>query len=174
MGSHKSMLRLPDGRTLLRAHLDALGPRCAAVAVVAGAAVSALRGELQGGGRERLVVNPRWAETGPSDSLAVGLAALPPGPALVTPVDAPPVSPGDLARLLSAPAPAALSWGGRPGHPVLLDAALRERAQRSPPPGGLRELLGGAARVEGSGPQVLLNLNTPEDWAGWLTRRQGS
>ncbi len=173
MGRPKALLPLPGGGTLLGAHLALLRPRCAAIAVVGGAVTAAYRPIV--GPSERLVVNPDWAATGPAESLAIGLAALPPGPAVVVPVDTPPARPGDLDRLIAAGAPAVLCWEGRPGHPVLIDAALRRRLCSGPPPeGGLRALLAGAGRVPASDAAALYNLNTPEQWASWLRGAQGS
>lgn len=162
MGQPKALLRLPDGRTLLRAWLDLLPQGV----VVAGAVVEPLRAELRPG--ERLVVNPDWETTGPLESLICALSEQSAPRVVVTPVDAPPCTQRDLARLVQGSAPAVLGHQGRPGHPVLLGPAELDALRADPPTDhGLRALLLDARVVEG-GPDRVLNLNTPAQWARWV------
>ncbi|MCK6525805.1 NTP transferase domain-containing protein [Myxococcota bacterium] len=167
MGQPKALLRLVDGRTLLRAWLDALATVAPRRIVVVGAVVDPLLNELQAG--EEAVHNPRWAETGPAESLHLGALALPDDTpwALVTPVDVPPCALHELARLCEAPVPAVLSHDGQPGHPVRLGPAELAAIRRAPPVGGLRSLLHAATLIPSARPDALLNLNTPEEWAAW-------
>jgi nicotine blue oxidoreductase len=75
----------------------------------------------------RVVENPDWPE-GMGASVRVGLGALlgsTARAAVVLPVDVPGVTPAAVARVLAAAGPDALvraSYGGVPGHPVLIGA----------------------------------------------------
>jgi len=178
MGRPKAMLEISAGCTLIEGHIAAARARCGAIAVVQGA----VSFDTILGPAVRVVENPGWAGTGPFESLQLAARALEdhPGPLLVTPVDCPPVRDGDLTALLRATSgadAAVLSWDGRPGHPVWLSASLRARiAAAHTPTDGLRSFLSGARQVPASTPDVLLNLNTPEQWSRWLSSRshQGS
>ncbi|MCA9537378.1 MAG: NTP transferase domain-containing protein [Myxococcales bacterium] len=108
-----------------------------------------------------------WA-AGMRASLRAGLAALPPGPVLLTHVDRPIIDPTTLATLVAATTnrPVIPTHRGEPGHPVRLPAGLRARlleADDTP----LRELLAAAPALTlpVDDPGVLLNLNTPADFA---------
>lgn len=166
MGEPKALLRLPDGRTLLQAHVDALLPVCSRVVVVGGAHTPALRASL--GAAVTWVHNPDWQTTWPADSLALALVDTGAAAALVTPVDAAPAPLTDLLALARTAGPAVLCWQGQPGHPVRLDQAVIARVCSGPLPGGLRTLLRDAAQLPGSGPDVLQDLDTPARWRAWL------
>lgn len=174
MGHPKALLEAPNGETLLRAWLDRFRAIGAERVVVVGAVVTPIAALLSP--EERLVHNPGWAETGPYDSLRLGLAALDGARrVLVTPVDVPPAPLPALRRLLQAPGAAVLAWQGTPGHPALLDAGALAAVREGPvPPGGLASLLGGAMQVEADGPEVTWNLNTPEDYARWRAQYSGT
>jgi nicotine blue oxidoreductase len=94
---------------------------CDQVTVVLGAAADEARALLDPA--ERVVVAADW-ESGMGASLRVGLSALPGADAaLVHLVDLPDVGAEVIARVGALAAPAALaraSYGGVPGHPVLL------------------------------------------------------
>ena len=167
MGQPKALLRLVDGRTLLRAWLDALAAVAPLRLVVVGAVVEPLLGLLEPG--EQAVLNPDWARTGPAESLHLAAMALPDATpwALVTPVDVPPCGADDLARLCAAKAPAVLSHHGAPGHPALLGPAELAALRLGAPTGGLRTLLLGATLIPSARPDALLNLNTPQEWEAW-------
>ena len=69
-----------------------------------------------------VVHNPEWA-TGMGSSLVTALRAVREPAAVVVPVDMPWLGPESVNRLLSCGStPAMASYGGRPGHPVLLGA----------------------------------------------------
>lgn len=167
MGQPKALLRLVDGRTLLRAWLDALALVAPLRLVVVGAVVEPLVALLRPG--ERAVQNPDWAHTGPAESLHLAALALPEDTpwALVTPVDVPPCGADDLRALCAAETPAVLSYGGLPGHPVRLGPNELRALRRAPPVGGLHTLLTGATRIPSAQPDTLLNLNTPQDLDAW-------
>ncbi len=167
MGHPKGLLSLPDGRSLLQAHLDGLATACDRVLVVTGAHTPNIQATLSPGTWN--LHNPHWQTTGAVDSLALALTESGARCAIVTPVDVPPVRSTDLAALVAAPAPAILSWNDQPGHPVFLDDAICRRVASGPVKGGLRTLLGQATRVQASTPDVLLNLNSPEDWKAWVS-----
>lgn len=169
MGTPKALLPLPDGRPLARAWLDRLSACCPTRLLVGGAETERLAALLEPG--ERLVLNPDWANTWPVDSLCLAIRALPPEVerVVLSPVDVPPPSEASLRALLEAPGPAALSWEGVTGHPVLIGITEIQSLRRGPPErGGLRSLLPHLHRVEGRGPAATLNLNTPGEWQRWL------
>ena len=83
---------------------------------------------------------------------------------LVMPVDAAPVHPEDLQALLTSEAPAALSWQGCPGHPVVVPCEVVR------PPSPLNQL--SFQLVPARSADVLVDLDTPEDWAAF-SRRSG-
>jgi len=140
----KALLRLPDGRTLLQAHLDALASL--EVRVVQGCWPLPVPA----------VHNPDWARNGMVESLALALRGCSQERVLVIPVDAAPVHPDDLEALLASEAPSALSWEGRPGHPVLVPRELVR------PPTPLNQL--SFRLVPACSAQVLVDLDTPPDW----------
>jgi CTP:molybdopterin cytidylyltransferase MocA len=167
MGQPKALLRLVDGRALLRAWLDTLAAVAPLRIVVVGAVVGPLEALLLPG--ERVVHNPDWARTGPAESLQLAALALPEGTpwALVTPVDVPPCGADELLTLCAAPTPAVLSYGGLPGHPARLGPEELKSLRHAPPVGGLRALLTGATLIPSTNPDTLLNLNTPLDFETW-------
>jgi CTP:molybdopterin cytidylyltransferase MocA len=95
---------------------------CVPVVVVLGAAAQAVRATAALPGAV-LVDNPSW-ETGMGSSTRVGLRALPEVDAvLILPVDTPGITVAAVRRLMALAAPDALAratYGGAPGHPVLI------------------------------------------------------
>lgn len=130
MGTPKALLTDADGTSRLARTVDGLLlAGCGAVTVVLGAQADAAR-PLLGDREVRVVVARDWAE-GMGASLRRGLRAVADGDAvaaLVTLVDLPDVGPGVLRRVLQAWVAAGgradallrATYGGRPGHPVLL------------------------------------------------------
>ena len=121
-GSPKALVRL-HGRLLVERAVELLTDGgCDPVIVVLGAAADEVRAATQ---LPAVVVNPDW-RTGMGSSLRAGLAALPPdaGAVVVTLVDTPGLGPEAVRRLIAAGgsgrAAAQATYGGRPGHPVLL------------------------------------------------------
>ncbi len=100
---------------------------CVPVVVVLGAAADEVRARARLGPAVA-VANPDWS-AGMGSSLRCGLAALanqPAGAAIVLLVDTPGITPAAVARLRSRAAAGALAiatYGGEPGHPVLLGRA---------------------------------------------------
>ena len=87
MGRTKALLPVTEGQSLLSIWLERLAVSCPLRVVVAGAVVDELAAEL--GPDERLVVNERWSQTGPIESLVAALRTLPEEVqrVVVTPVD---------------------------------------------------------------------------------------
>lgn len=130
MGLPKALVTWPDGRTWLGSAVSMLLEATGDVVVVLGAQAQAATALLPDDPRVRGVVAADWAD-GMSASLRAGLAALLADPsagdaALVHLVDLPDVPAAAAARVIDAvggnmsDALARASYGGRPGHPVLL------------------------------------------------------
>jgi len=130
MGTPKALLVDADGTSRVAATVEALRRGgCPRVTVVVGAQAEAAGPRAAAAGADVLVAE-RWAE-GMGESLREGLAALSAGGAravLVTLVDLPDVGAEVVRRVLdtwhaegeSADALVRATYGGRPGHPVLL------------------------------------------------------
>ncbi len=155
MGTPKALLEV-EGRPLILWHVAAFHAVGLRVHVVLGAHAERVAAVLPDDVSR--FVNLHWEVTGPAESAWIALREL--GAALLTPVDVPPASPGDLRRLLAADGSAVLRCGGVDGHPVRLD----------PPhaPGRLDFRLVDALRIDVDDENRLLNLNTPKDWELWL------
>ncbi|MCW2694206.1 MAG: hypothetical protein JWM67_2810 [Mycobacterium sp.] len=133
-GRPKALVRFDDELLVERGLRLLHEGGCKAVVVVLGAEAERVRAAADLG-RARVVVADDWA-AGQSASLTAGLAAAADTAAtaaIVTLVDQPLLGPAAVARLRdegrgtagSAPADAAMAtYGGRPGHPVLLGRAV--------------------------------------------------
>jgi nicotine blue oxidoreductase len=135
-GMPKALVR-HDGQLFVERAADVLhAGGCAPVVVVLGALADDVRTTAVLSGAS-LVDNPDW-ESGMGSSLRVGLSALAPTDAtavLVLPVDTPGVTAAAVRRLAELASPTALAratYGGAPGHPVLIGrdrwAAVAEMA----------------------------------------------
>lgn len=125
MGRPKALMEDDDGSSWLLRSVAALrGGGCSTVVVVLGAAAGDARPLLDGADVE-VVVADDWAE-GMSASLRAGLRSLAPtaDSALVSLVDLPDVDARVVRRVIARAASpddlARATYGGRPGHPVLL------------------------------------------------------
>lgn len=132
---------------------------------------------------------PVWvpdAAEGMAASLRAGVAALPQAERIMIMLaDMPEITTGDLAALIAAArdgADGTLIWrgasaDGRPGHPIVFDAALRPRfAALSGDTGGASILAAcrDAVRlVPLPGAHATCDLDTPEDWAAWRAANPG-
>ena len=163
MGRPKALFPV-GGVPLVRLHQAVLETQCSEVRVVVGAFNEEIAGVL--GARAVSVPNPRWAESGPRESLLLALAGLADDTRVViTPVDVPPATRGALARLTWTEPPAALGHAGQAGHPVQVEAG---RARAVLLAGGtLKDVVGETPKLVEAGPDVLRNLNTPEEWTAW-------
>jgi CTP:molybdopterin cytidylyltransferase MocA len=147
LGRPKAVVEVAGARLVDRAVALLQDGGCSPVCVVSGAVDLAVTGAT-------VVRNADW-QTGMASSFRTGLAALdrlPPaadgGPAavVVALVDTPLVGTGAVRRLRSAHADGAVlavaTYGGRRGHPVLLDRGLwAEAAQRAAGDAGARALM---------------------------------
>lgn len=128
-GGPKALRRDADQTSWLLRSVEVLRDGgCTEVVVVLGCEAEAARRLLEGVPVVTLE-NPGWAD-GMSGSLRVGLATVTARPgraALVHLVDLPDVSAAVVARLLAIPSTpdvlARATYGGRPGHPVLVGPA---------------------------------------------------
>lgn len=141
---------------------------CTSVTVVGGADAASIQAALPAW--VRFVAARDWAG-GMRASLRAGLAALAPGPVVLTHADRPGVAVETVRALVAAPGERAVAptYDGVGGHPVRLPAALRHRlleADDVP----LRDLLGPVCWVPVDDPAVLRNVNTPSDYAAALAR----
>jgi CTP:molybdopterin cytidylyltransferase MocA len=179
MGQLKALLPW-RGTTLLEYALAELsGARVDVLLVVLGHAADELAPIVERAGA-RAVLNPRYRE-GRATSIAAGVAALPTGVGhlLVASVDQPrprAVVDALLAAHLAADAPISRAvHGGKHGHPTVFAAALLGELRRADESSeGMKSVLRGHAEgiqdVEIDDPAVLLNLNTPEQYAAALNR----
>lgn len=163
MGRPKALLPHPAGAPMARVWLDRA--RAAGLhkrVVVGGADPQALRALLEE--EELWVHNPQWSTTKMRESLMLAAELCPGEDMLFTPVDVPPCSVQALGDLAGTQGAAVLGHHGAPGHPARIPGG---RDLASFPT--LRPHLKGAHVVEG-GPDCLLNLNHPADYAAWFTR----
>jgi len=169
MGSPKALLDY-GGETGLERVVRALsGGGCAPVVVVLGAGAEEIRPRVPE--VARAVVHESWA-AGRTGSLKAGIVAAAGAAAwVVLPVDHPLATAEDVAALVAAwrtarPPLARAVHGGRGGHPVLLDARLREEllalGDDEPLRTVVRRHAAAGADVPAS-PGVLVNVDTPED-----------
>jgi len=150
-GGGKQVAEL-EGRPLLEWSLRAMAASPVDEAVVVlgcGAETVAESVNLHGA---RPVICERWQE-GQSASLACGLAALEGAEAaVVTLGDQPHMSPEAIERVIAARAPGLTAvratYGGGPGHPVLLERELFERLRDVTGDRGARNLLVSANTLE--------------------------
>ncbi len=132
LGGPKALLRRADGSAYLAFAVDALlGGGCDRVTVVLGAAADLARPLVPSRAEVAVVLARDWPQ-GMSASLRAGLeglAAGDAGAALVMLVDLPDVTAAVVRRVLGAAGPRTeralvrATYGGRPGHPVLLGRA---------------------------------------------------
>ncbi len=185
MGFPKALLQL-DGIPLVEQHLhaaDAFGMTLRVV--VLGYAVDTILGaaNLE---TAITVVNPA-PHQGQFSSLQTGIETLL-RPSLkdrwaalmITPVDCPPPPSAVLRRLLSALSMEPDADGfipthrGRPGHPIVLRQSCARRLLKSSPRSRLDRVLREANvhHIDMNAPDILWNLNTPEDVARWRRARR--
>jgi molybdenum cofactor cytidylyltransferase len=177
MGRLKALLPW-QGTTLLEYALRELGAsRVDALVVVLGHAAEELDPIVARAGA-RAVLNPRYRE-GRATSIAAGVAALPPDTShvLIASVDQPrPRAAVDAlisAHLADGRPISRAVHGRRHGHPTIFAAALLDELGRVDEASeGMKSVLRGHADaiqdVEIGDPVVLLNLNTPDEYAAAL------
>jgi molybdenum cofactor cytidylyltransferase len=173
MGGTPKQLLLLDGRPLLQHVLDAAAAAALEdLVVVLGHEADRIAPELRPAPGARVVVNPRHEE-GQSTSLSVALETMPSraSAALVMLGDQPEVRADAIRAVIAAAGDAPVvraSYGGVPGHPVLLARSLWPELVRGRGDAGARGLI--AARGERPalvevGGTAPADIDTPEDYA---------
>jgi CTP:molybdopterin cytidylyltransferase MocA len=180
MGDLKPLLEV-DGRPLLAWAIGAFREAGVAdVVVVAGHRRDEVAATAEAAGA-RVLTNADY-DAGMYSSLRVGVLGLDDaaGRFFVLPADMPLVRSETIGRLVRQGRVARTAVGARaqvvipehggiPGHPPLLESALRREIRATDPPGGLRELLDAHAEVTVRVPVddlgVLLDADTPDDIA---------
>lgn len=164
--------------TLLSAAINALSPFCDMVIVVAGKNESKLRTVVDQCGAF-LAVNPCPAR-GQFSSLQVGMREVlnwGRDAAMVTLVDRPPARSSTLANLVDAfDKRDRTKWAivpefeGKHGHPIVIGREMMEAFLKAPPEANAREIEhtneSRIAYTPVDDARVILNINTPEDYAG--------
>lgn len=171
MGRPKALLDF-DGTPAIRLVLAACtGPDLLPAIVVLGAdAETVMRAVPRG---VRILVNPD-PDRGRTSSVKLAVQAADPKAEafLIFPVDVPLVPQAVVARLLEARGRAPIvvpSHDRRRGHPVLVDASLRDEILRLGDDEPLREVFHkrpeSVLHVNAGTPAVLMDMDTPEDYA---------
>ena len=179
MGRPKALLRLADGRFFFRAIADcALAGGVDGLVLVSGpphhAEVTAALADENVQLHHKIVhAHNSTPERGMLSSVQAGIAALPATAtaALVWPVDTPYVRAATVRSLVGA-APERIvvpAHAGRGGHPLRLPRSLFAELAALDAAGGLRALLQAhpdrVDRLEVDDPGVLVDVDTPEDYA---------
>ena len=189
MGRDKALLPWPPnataGQTLLSTQIDALKPFANAIIIVAGKNFDQLAPIAAASGAS-IVQNPQ-PERGQFSSLQVGLRELIArgfDAAIITLVDAPPLSSDSLGKLRAAfnQALAQGMWGvapeknGKRGHPLFAGRKLIEAFLAAPVTSNARTIKHEHAQLLDSIPVqdalLLAEMNTPEEYAALFLFRQ--
>lgn len=186
MGRCKPLLDF-DGRSCLEVVMEvSRRAKLAAPVVVLGHEADAVKARVPLTGMT-VVVNADFAK-GQTSSVKAGLRSLPPGATafLLHPVDFPLIRPDDIADLVAAwsrpGSPARIlipSFNLRRGHPVLFAAALKDEILALGDDEPVRAVVnrdpGRIGHVEARDARVLVDMDTPEDYARCLEayRRPG-
>jgi CTP:molybdopterin cytidylyltransferase MocA len=138
-------------------------PELARVIVVLGAHAEQIAAGVELG-RAETVVCPDWA-SGQAASLRRGLAALPEvvSKVIVTLGDAPLVTPAVIARFVWEPPRTRATYGGRPGHPVVLGREEITGLMSLSGDRGARDLLRGGPVMEVGHLCSGRDVDTPDD-----------
>jgi len=121
------------------------------------------------------------AQDGMSASIRRGVAALPEKAeaVMILPADMPEIETQDLLKIaahfhgVTSPVLRATAADSTPGHPVLFPRRCFEALQNLSGDQGARSILKGETvqTIPLPGRHALTDLDTPEDWAAWLSRR---
>lgn len=129
------------------------------------------------------IVVVEWASIGISQSIIAGNAAIPADKGvLLWLADLPEIETADLEQVIAAAGAAssaivrATTEDGKAGHPVFIPAFRRRELIRLSGDDGARDMLkrhvADTVFVRLPGNRALTDLDTPEDWARWLARRE--
>ena len=175
MGTQKLLLPFGEATVVEAVVRTALASMVDRAVAVVGADGEAVRARLEPRGAD-IAVNARFAE-GKLTSIQAGLRALPPDAeaAVVMLGDQPFLPPAVVDLVIrgyrvSGRGIVIPVFRGRRGHPVLVDLKYRDEVLAFDPADGLRRLLrthpDDIAEVETDDPNILRDLDTPEDYAG--------
>jgi molybdenum cofactor cytidylyltransferase len=181
MGTPKQLLPF-GGKTILLTVVDRLlSSRADGVLVVLGCRAEEVRATL-GDRPVRTLFNPDYAR-GMLTSVQAGVAALPPEAtaALICLGDQPSVDPGVVDRVIEAQRRTGKgivipTFNGRRGHPALVGLRYRDEILALAGEPGLKAVMRGhpqdTVEVEVHRPEILDDIDTPEDYQKALTRQQ--
>jgi molybdenum cofactor cytidylyltransferase len=177
MGRSKALLMTPDGMTFVVRLLRALSSGGVdAPIVVVRSDDAELQREVESDGA-RFVVNPDADKGGQLSSLLAGLQKTDrPGirGLMVTPVDAPMVTPETISTLVDVfnNTPASIvrpRYQGRHGHPVIFPRELFDDLRHASPATGAKAVVraheSAVVNVDVDDPGVIADIDTPEDYA---------
>ena len=174
MGGFKPLLPFGGGTVAERCVDNLRSAGADDVVIVTGYRGTELRAALADSG-VRFAENPDYRTTQMFDSLRIGLAALPEdcSRVLIQPVDMPAILPATITALLNTEGAAVRPvCGGKPGHPLLLDAALIPRVLTYHGADGLRGALSAldvaVKEVPTEDTGTLLDADTKEDYDSLL------
>jgi CTP:molybdopterin cytidylyltransferase MocA len=150
-----------DGRPLLQHVLDVAGDRLDPLVLVLGAHADEILSRVQLGGAQPVICES-WSD-GQSASLQAGVRALGDvDAALVLLGDQPYITREAIEAILArSPGPARASYGGEPGHPVLLSRAELDRVADLTGDEGARSLLQDAVSVDCTALADPTDIDTP-------------
>lgn len=175
MGAFKTLLPFPDeGRTVLGACVENL--RAAGVGetvVVVGHRAEEVRARMSDAGLKFALNDARGSEMGVSIARGVESVSTEAEAVLIALVDQPAIPPAAIESILAARAETGArlivpEWGGRGGHPVLVDLAFRETLLHLDAQHGLRALFDAhrkeVLRLPVGSPYVARDMDTWEDY----------
>jgi molybdenum cofactor cytidylyltransferase len=165
-GRWKMALPLGD-RTVLQRCVESVYEAVRRIWVVTGWQAERVEALLQGYPKVELVPNPNYRQ-GMFSSVQAGLAQVRAERAFLTPGDYALVPPVVYAQMLSIDADIVIpTYAGKKGHPVLLSRSAIHEILALPTDATLRDYVAdkGFVTVEVDAPGVLLDIDTPQDYA---------
>ncbi|HWD64686.1 MAG TPA: nucleotidyltransferase family protein [Solirubrobacteraceae bacterium] len=165
-GQGPKLLADLNGRPLLEHAIEAMisVEELPVVVVVLGAQADRLLEEVEFG-RSIPVVCPDW-DQGLSASLRTGAAAISGAERVVVTLgDSPTITSAVVRRFLDAPAGSRATYGGTPGHPVVIGPEQLSRLAKLRGDAGARDLIAGAAVIECGDLASGRDVDTPADLA---------
>ncbi len=154
------------GKPMIGLTIEGMRPWCRRIIVVGGHDIERLRGVVGRYDAVECVENPSYRK-GMFTSVKTGLAAVSAARCFLTPADIPLVPPGVYRDLLAADAEIAVpAFRGRKGHPIRLSRGVITRILAEPDNSSLREVIAaiGCSVIEVDAEEILLDLDTPEDY----------
>lgn len=156
-----------DGKPVLHRVIEVFHKICARIFVVSGHRAEEIEKLAAGYKNVRVVYNPRY-DDGMFSSVQAGAACVQAARFFFTPGDYPLIGPDVCRKLLAVRSEVVIpTFGGRKGHPVLLDGALAPEIVREPPDSNLKRFLQRKTcqLTEVGDAGILIDLDTQEDYA---------